>query len=243
MNTKPRRTSTFLCGLLLSAAGARAQALVAQVVDGGGWKTTFFVFNNDTAAHPYSISFTGENGAALTLSMADGTLSSSVSGTVAANALAIIETSGAPSGTTAVGWAFVDADPNVTGFAVFRQQVPGRPDFEATVPFEIQLYQVLNLPFDNRNGFQTAVALVNDGSATTNIQATVLNNSGGVIATEPAISLGAGGHTSFSLATQFPSTAGISGVLQLTAPSPVLAGLGLRFNDQGSFTSFPAARR
>ncbi len=216
---------------------------MAQLVDGGGWKTTFFIVNNDTAAHQYTITFTAENGAALTLPLANGTLSSSVGGTVAAGGLEIVDTFGAPTGATAVGWAFIDAATSVTGFAVFRQQVPGRPDFEATVPFEIQLYQVLNVPFDNRSGFQTGVALVNDGSAAANIQVTVLDTNGRAIANEPAISLGAGAHTSFSLATQFPATADIAGVLQFSAPSPILSGLGLRFNDQGAFTSFPVSGR
>jgi hypothetical protein len=243
MNTNHLRISALLCGMLFAAGGVRAQALVAQLADGGGWKTTFFVLNNDTVAHPFTISFNAEDGTALTLPLADGTLSSSATGTVAANGLQIVDTFGSPTGTTAVGWAFVDADPHVTGFAVFRQQVPGRPDFEATVPFETQLFQLVNVPFDNRSGFQTAVALVNDGNAAASINVTVLDNTGRVVAQEPALSLAAGAHTSFSLATQFPATAGISGILQFSAPSAILAGLGLRFNDQGAFTSFPVSGR
>jgi hypothetical protein len=241
MNKNHLRISALIGALLIAAGGVRAQALVAQLVDGEGWKTTFFVLNNDTVAHPYTIWFTTEDGTALTLPLANGTLSSAASGSVAANGLEIVDTFGSPTGTTAVGWAFVDADPQVTGFAVFRQQVPNRPDFEATVPFETQLFQILNVPFDNRSGFQTGVALVNDGNAAANISVAVLDNTGRVIANEPAISLAAGAHTSFSVATQFPATAGISGILQLSAPSAILAGLGLRFNDQGAFTSFPVA--
>jgi hypothetical protein len=242
----PKRVAVFsalFCATILCPAGLRAQSLMAQLVDGGGWKTTFFLVNNDTTSHQYTISFTTEGGAALTLPLANGTLSSAVTGTVAASGLEIIETAGAPSGSTAVGWAFINTDTHVTGFAVFRQQVPGRTDFEATVPFETQLYQVINVPFDNINGFATGVALVNDGTAAESIQATVLNTSGQPIAVEPAFSIPASGHTSFNLASQFPETAGISGIIQFSAPSPVLAGLGLRFNSQGAFTSFPVSGR
>src|SRR5438270_4673329 len=75
MNMKYFRNFAFLSGLLLTTVTARAQALAPQIADGGGWKTTFFVVNNDNTAHPYSITFSAENGAALTIPLADGTLS------------------------------------------------------------------------------------------------------------------------------------------------------------------------
>jgi hypothetical protein len=215
--------------------------VIPQLVDGGGWKTTFFLVNDDNTSHQYSISFYAESGSALALPLANGSLSSDLTGVVAANGLEIIETAGSPSGSVAVGWAFINADSHVTGFAVFRQQVPGRPDFEATVPFEAQLYQVMNVPFDNINGFATGVALVNDGTSAASIQATVFDASGQTIAVEPQLSIPVGGHTSFNLATQFSATAGISGIVQFSASGPVVAGLGLRFNSQGAFTSFPVS--
>jgi len=95
------------------------------------------------------------------------------------------------------------------------------------------------LPFDNRSGYATGVALVNIGTGGT-IPITIRDAFGAILLNQ-SISLGPGAHSSFSLADRFSSTEGQIGTLEIGSSLGVV--LGLRFNPGGSFTTIlPASK-
>src|SRR5260370_39050151 len=97
------KLSLTLCGVALALIPlpARASDLVfpgggtlAQIIDGGGTNTIFTIANLDATTIPYTLSFYDDNGNPMTLSTTAGPPSSSLSGTLAANASLIIQTNG-----------------------------------------------------------------------------------------------------------------------------------------------------
>lgn len=99
------------------------------------------------------------------------------------------------------------------------------------------------LPFDNTQGFVTSMAMINTNSAgATAVTATMRDEFGALIGTE-VLALPARGHTAFALPTRFPILANRRGVVEFTATTPSITGLGLRFAPTGAFTSFPVQLR
>ena len=97
----------------------------------------------------------------------------------------------------------------------------------------------LLLPFDNSGGFATGVALVNIGAAGT--LPIIIRDGNGTLLLNQDLPIGAGAHSSFSLAEKFPIAAGRVGTLEIGSGLGVM--LGLRFNPSGSFTAIlPAAK-
>src|SRR5260370_33775774 len=158
MNVKRTALFASLFGAaMLATPGLHAQGpgVDPHLVDGGGWQSTFFLNNHGSIAETYAIDFNDVNGAPLSIPLADGNLTTGVTGTIAPNGLAIVQTFGAFDGNITVGWAFIDAGPDVTGFAVFTNTISHTTVYEATEPFEGTLLQTLSVPFDNTNGFVT----------------------------------------------------------------------------------------
>src|SRR5258708_35431683 len=222
-----QRTALFASlfgAAMLATPGLHAQnvgSVMPHLVDAGGWETTFFINNEGNIAETYSIDFNDINGAPLSLPLANGNFTTGVTGTVAANGLAIVQTFGAFTGDIAQGWAFIDAGPDVTGFAVFTNTISNDIVYEATVPFATALLTRLFVPFDNTSGFATGVALVNDSASSVTLQVLHYDESGILLGTEPSIVLGPDSHTAFNAISQFPDTAGRFGTLVITAPSAV----------------------
>ena len=141
------------------------------------------------------------------------------------------------------GWIHVFPEPlkKVVAFGIFRASIPGRPDFEALVPSERSHMNKFVMPFDNRAGFTTSVALMNGSSLNSSeIQVEILNDKGIVVATyrERLQQLQ---HVAFETPVRWPATAGIMGSIRLTGISmrDTFAGLALLFNPTGSVTTAP----
>jgi hypothetical protein len=152
---RPKSTSTYTSSI---------DGVIAQVVDGASWKTIITLVNVDTGTGAYVINFYADNGSPLTLSTTAGT-GSTIAGTLPVNGSVVIETTGTVTALSQ-GWALVTTTNNITGNAIFRQSVPGRPDYEASMP--IVIYVEGNdylLPFDHITA-STGVAIANSDSYT-----------------------------------------------------------------------------
>jgi hypothetical protein len=90
------------------------------------------------------------------------------------------------------------------------------------------------IPFDNRNGFATGIALANVDSKPNSPILTFRDGEGKQILST-TIALGTGEHVAFSLADKYPSLALGVGTLEINSDG--VTALGLRFNPTGSFTS------
>jgi hypothetical protein len=148
-----------------------------------------------------------------------------------------------PSATPVVGWARIDYESGVTGYAVFRQRDTSGRDMEGTAPVQPYGAARVLIPFDNIAGFRSAFALANVNASAVTVTAIVRNESGFQVDRE-SFALPGFGHAAFVSTDWFGATAGIRGTIEFsTGTGTSLVGIGLRFNPSGSFTSIPATLR
>ena len=227
VNAQTSRKST-------STYSSSIDGVVAQVVDGGSWKTIITLVNLDTSAATYTIRFYADNGSPMALETTAGT-GSTIAGTLPVGGSRVIDTAGTKA-TLSQGWALVETSNITSGNAIFRQTVPGRPDFEASMP--IVIYVEDNsyvLPFDHITS-ATGVAVVNPSSFSSITVFVTFRDEQGNQFYLNSFSLGPLQHTAFSLAERYPQSLGRRGVVELATPGLTMNVLGLRFG-AASFTS------
>jgi hypothetical protein len=228
------------------AAGAGRQWLSAQIADGGGWQTTMTLVNGGPATAQALLNFYGPDGTPQLFSFRNLGASSALQGTVQPSAVGLATTAGTNGNITA-GWMKVSGSRALGGVTIFRQRVPGRPDFEAGSPLVRYPVNGFLLPFDNTqpadqaNPFVTAVALVNPSSFAVLVSVNIRDEDGNVIASG-TLPLNASGQAAFALADKFSGILNRRGVVEFSCLTGV-SGLGLRFNPQGAFTSLPIIAR
>ncbi len=222
------------------ASGTVAQSVIPQIADGGGWQTTLVLANTSASSTSTSVSFLQDNGGGATSAWPITFLEvgSTQSISLAPGGVMIIHSADSAS-TTTTGWAQVSGDPAIVVYAVFTQIVAGRPNQDCTVLASAASSRVL-MPYDNTNSFVTSMAIINTGSTSQNITVGLENTTGGVVTSAQApITLPAGGHTSFSMPTQFSATNSVSGMAEFTSTGTISV-IAIRFNPSGSFTTAPA---
>jgi hypothetical protein len=216
--------------------------VIPQVVDGGGWKTTFKFVNLENYSVTFNLQFIQDNGSPMDLpilgsaAVTPGTFSSMAVSLNSAGSITI-ETAGTANALTQ-GWAQMqqtNVNDSIGGLAIFRQRVPGIPDQEAAVPVVNQFSGHFVLLFDNTN-FATGIAIANPTNNTVSIPAYIRNEAGQLIDTQ-FIALGPYEHEAFSVAAAWPSTSGIAGAIEFVTSGFGVGALGLRFNGS-AFTSF-----
>jgi hypothetical protein len=223
---KPKSTSYF---------DSSFDGVIAQFVDGGSWKSIITLINIDTAPGTYKLSFYADNGSPMTIQTSDGT-GTTLTGTIPAGGSHVIQSAGT-NATLSQGWALLDAGTtNIGGTAIFRQSIPGRPDFEASLPIVtyVNASQYL-LPMDNSTS-TTGVAIANPLSYTPMTIYVTFKDEQGAQYLVDSFTLPALGHTAFNLVDRYPASAGKRGVVLFATPNLALGLLGLRFGAQ-SFTS------
>ncbi len=214
---------------------------MAHVASGDGWESTFLLFNTQNVTEQAQLSFFDNNGNPLPLPLSfpqNGTAStaSSVTQSLAAYQSLWITTSGALGTALSTGSAQL-AGSGISGYEIFRYNPNGQ---EAAVPLETRNAESYLLAFDNTNGTATGVAVSTVSSQAITVPVIIRDDAGAQVGTA-TIPLAANGHTSFMLATQFPSTAGIPGTLEFDTPAGAqLNVLGIRSPPALTFTTLPA---
>jgi len=216
---------------------------LADLASGSGWETTFSLVNLGNTSSTVSLNLFGDPGNALNLPFtypqgASGPQNaSSVQQSMAANSVLLLDTTGSDQGLS-VGWADLSAAGNVNAYEIFRYGPSGQ---EAVVPMETRAGSFALL-FDNTslvNILGTGVALANLGSQPATVPIVITDDAGTQI-DSGSIPLAANGHTTFTLATQYPGTAGKRGIVQFAAPpGGGISVVGIRANGN-SFTAIPA---
>jgi hypothetical protein len=228
---RPRSTSTFTTSI---------DGVIAQVVDRGSWKTIITLVNVDTSVGAYVIKFYADNGSPMTLPTTAGT-TNTIAGTLPVNGSVVIETAGTAAALSQ-GWALVSTTNKITGNAIFRQTVSGRPDFEASMP--VIVYVEDNeylLPFDHITA-STGVAIVNPLSFTTITVSVTFRDEQGNQFYADSLTLGPLAHAAFSLAQRYPQSQGRRGVVELSTSSTAMSVLGLRFGPAAFTSILPMTR-
>jgi hypothetical protein len=141
------------------------------------------------------------------------------------------------------GWARLIAPAGVTGYGVYRQVVPGRPDQEAVVPFRPEQGRAATLIFDEM-GFTTGVAVTNSAEQPGTLTVTAKDVNGAPLAT---VTLPLGSQQSVAnvlslLAPALAPLAGRRGSVVFRLDQGVLSVAALRFLDQ-AFGSIPATHQ
>jgi hypothetical protein len=136
------------------------------------------------------------------------------------------------------GWAELTSPQKLDGVAVFQQSVPGRTVQEAAVGITSSTSK-FTMPFDNTQGFVTAMALMNTNAAQSVGVTVVIRGANGAVLSTQSLLLGAREHIAFALPDRWSATGGRRGVAEFTTTGANITGLGLRFNAGGAFTSFP----
>ncbi len=226
--------------------GQQPALVIPHFADGGGWRSSVAVFNSfDGDAVHVSIVFHSDSGEVVSVPVNNYGVIRSLEIDLAPQSSIFLETLGtAPN--VQVGWVEVAQRTGgvpVKGYAVFRQTVPGRPDFEA-VSVGMRAAGTMTFPFDNTGGLVTSFAVVNLAPATCTIAVSpIYDEFGNPVTTEKKLvgSLYANGHISFISTDKIPELANKRGYLTMAPLLACGAGgfatVGLRFNPSGPFTS------
>lgn len=224
--------------------------LFAFFADGGAWTTTFNFLCLTNAGCTAEVSFIGSDGRPLAVpfrvtgksgdvEFQETRTSSRFNITLAAGGSLIMESLGTSSA-VATGGVDIISSSTMAGYAVLRQRVPGRTDYEATVPMEPRTaYTNGAVTFDNRNSFATGLAITNFmNDARIEVQVTGYDLAGNQLFST-SMFLDALSGTALDVGARFPQTQGRAGVLRLSTATGGFGGVAFRFNPTGPFATIP----
>jgi hypothetical protein len=221
--------------------------VLSHIVAGAEWQTSLSLLNTSSAAVTARVVFRTDDGNAwsmpLTVTVAGSTsqvTSSAVDATIPARSTLVIS-AGAGMSSWVWGSAEVLSTGTLSGYAIFHSTDPQSGKIsEGTSPLQTDFQSTLSVPFDNLNGNQMGIALMNLGTSTSQVTVAAYKEDGTPMASAPSIQLAAMGHTALSLSSLADAFKNRRGYVVFQNPSGSLAGLGLRFISDGTFTSVPA---
>lgn len=217
---------------------------IPHIVDGGSWKTSFVLVNNSASTINYKIDLMGPNHQPRTFPIVGKGLVSNLTGSIAPYGSSVVETEGTAS-TLVEGWAQVSFETQALELAIlaiFRQRVPGRPDFEATVT-ATTVEDGGAMPFDNTGGYVTGIAVINPGLDATPIPVEVRDEAGNMLVSEMLQLQPGGGKLLDVVTNKWPATANKRGTISFPVGLHEMSILGFRFNPTGAFTTLPVLGR
>ncbi|MEO8096754.1 MAG: hypothetical protein ABI811_03575 [Acidobacteriota bacterium] len=220
---------------------------LAHFASGGGWRTILVLVNTGTSTAQANLRFYSDDGspALLPISLPQtggpSTPSSSISRSLSAKQVFVLESAGGPDDPLKTGSVQFTSDGNISGFAVFRYEPNGQ---EAAVTMENRSnVNSYTIAFDNTEGVVTGMA-VNNASAGGTTVPVVIRDQNAVEIFRGAVSLPGNDHTSFILTTLFPVTANRRGSIEFLRQDGTQIGVvGIRSQPALTFTSLPSIAR
>jgi len=207
--------------------------VIAQLVDGDGWKTLITLVNLDNSTATYTLRFYADNGSALAVATSLGTVSS-FTGALPPLGSQLIETAGLQ-GPLTQGWALVETSGTIGGTAVFRRVAAGQPSYEASEPIDTHQDNRFAFPFDHVTD-ATGLAIVNPQGSAVSIFITFRDEFGNAFASDnfliPPLA-----HIAVTLTSNYPQTIGRRGSFEISTGGLWVNVLGLRFGPSGVFSS------
>lgn len=245
----PRLSLLLLASALLSAQTVPQVAFGSA--GGGAWQTTVILVNRSaTAGGVIHFHFFQSDGQPMPAPI-EGVLLSTHRLAIAPNGSRrlVIADDSAP---LTQGWLRIIMPPNValSGQAILRQRVPGRPDFETAVPLSAMPDAVRCLvplpgymappgwifPFDNTPGFVTTIALVNTSGIPRLISLEATDEEGRFMG-GVQFEMQPGRHLAFRLEDRLPMLAGQRGTFRLPSTRSEVGVVVFLFNDSGPFAT------
>jgi len=233
-------SATLSCLFLgLPLFGQSAQTLIIpDVVDGGGWQSTIVITNSSTNSAVANLSFYTDTAGGATQPWNPAFLeTSSTAGIVMTSGSTLYLHTPGTAAALSQGWAQVDSDAGILAYVIFTNRVSGRQDQDAT-SLAVSATNRILVPYDDANGFVTAIAVVNPTAAAQTISVG-FRTVDGLVALDALPPVPAMGHMTFILSQQFPVIAGHRGLAEFYSATGNISMLSLRFNPTQSDASAP----
>ncbi len=217
--------------------------VLPQIADGGGWATRIVLINMGSQPATANLYFYKDDGSEWAIRLKGQDVGSPVwSVSLPVGGSLLLETPGTDTQSNQ-GWMYMETSYWVSGMAMFIADWPG-VYAEGVVPFAPENDFDFYIPFDNRNGYVTSLALVNPYlKETATLKIDFLEPDGTLIVSR-TITLEPLKHIAFETirGDMFPETTGKYGVIhfQETGGQAGVASLGLLFSPRGPFTSMHA---
>jgi len=226
---------------LFSMACICAQVqVIPQVADGGGWRSTLVLTNTSSSPENVTLLFYKDTTSGATDTWTPPFLEglpTSING----GSSVFLHTSGTAAAVSQ-GWAQLIGSPDVVAYVIYTFTSNGRSQ-DATAPALSTATRIL-VPFDNTTpagsakGLTTALAVVNPNPISLTISVNLKTSGPGGSATQgTALNLPANGQMAFVMPSQFPATAGLSGLAEFYSNSLGFSIIALRGNPTGGLTS------
>jgi hypothetical protein len=219
-----------------------------RILSGNGWQTTIVLMDLGSTPLSFQQSFFGNNGTATPFtvqvdrSTADLT-TAALQGTVTANG-SVSYTLPSTGSSLQEGWSlltFTGVPNQLSGYAILRHAATsGSFNFEVTLPLNSMQDFSARLPFDNTNGFQTQLTVVNPASnMAAQVRLTYFDAHGQTILLD-SLTLNPGEQMTVVVPNTYPDLAGQSGTIAVLTNINTLSVAGLRLNPlTGAVTSAP----
>lgn len=219
--------------------------VLPQVADGGGWTTRITLVNMGSSAATLNLWFYADpDGSPWNVGLKDQTGAQSMwTFTIPVGGALFLETLGTAT-QTSQGWVYLETEFWVSGMATFRATWMPTNDAEAVVQFASEVDNHYFIPFDNRAGYVTSMAIVNpylDRSANVILQ--FRDPNANIIRTDTLVLLPLE-HRAFSTVVQYPETAGKNGVIEfhvngIGGQYVGASAMALLFSPRGTFSTIP----
>jgi hypothetical protein len=208
---------------------------IPQVADGGNWETTMVLANTDEEPAPFTLSFRRFDGTPLTMPLDYIGPVTNYADVIPVGGSSTIHTAGSAN-ELSQGWAEVVAAKSAGGMTIFRQ-LGVNLDTEVAVPIRSKTGNHFLLPFDNTEGFVTAIAILNpDHTQPAAVSISFRDENGKQISTESLV-VSPNDRQAFVLASEFPQVVNQRGVAEFSSPNIQLSAFGLRASPRHAFTS------
>ena len=210
-----------------SLPGAAFAGSIADLVAQANWSTTFTLINTGDASAQARLSLFNDAGAPQSLLVATAT-SDPVQGasfdrTLPPHAALEMKAAGPPTAPLITGSAQIESSGAVHGFAIFKFVPSGQ---EAAFSLDARHAKSYLLAFDNTADAGLGVSVANTSAQPASVNVVIRDHTGTQIA-NGSMTLPANGHTSFTLASQYPATADRVGTVEFISAGAITV-LGLR---------------
>jgi hypothetical protein len=217
-------------------------------VAGGSWKTSFVFINTDTTASTVVLLTYSTAGSPMAVPVVGSTTDSQHTFTIPASGSIQVDLDENATSALITGWAGVIPTGNVRGQGIFKQSIPGRPDFEAVVPMLTRSLpaciipfpnqpSVLAMAFDNTGGYVTSVAFANTATAQRTLDLEFVDQAGAQLYLAQE-TMAAHNQMAFTTAGRYPALAEKKGWMRVLTSASDFTALGFRFNPSGAFATW-----
>jgi hypothetical protein len=213
--------------------------VLPQVADGGGWSTRIWLVNMGDTEAKFNLWFYKDDGSAWNVTLKENPQASNVwRDSIPVGGSRFYETARTDPATTSQGWAYLETTSWISGAASFIADWQGMYA-EGVVPLTPENDIDFFIPFDNRNGYVTSVAIANAYLTETATLTVQFRNPDGTVIRDATIQLGPLQKKAFKTTDEYPETLGKNGVIEFaeTGGKAAASALGLLFSPRGPFTS------